>query len=240
MGAAAIPIKDTDIYNNQNNNPGKGVASQSVASKGVGYVSGVGQRVQTKTAEPPAQPKTTYVQPTNSGGGGGGGGGGSSFEVSKTDYESELLAQIRAELEAQKKALDEQAKTAYEQRLAQNTEAFEGNRNQINRNYMRTNNYLNQLYGDAVAGQGLSNRNRNYQNWNNNLTSNDKNYANNNSQALADYNAMLSNNSGTYTQGLYNYVMPVMTNRQNYDDSLINQRNLQALDLDYRKYLAGL
>ena len=141
----------------------------------------------------------------------------------------DIVSKIKDLLNQQKEAADAYYKTLYEQQLSQNREAWESNRNQINKNYMRTNRYINNMYGDAVSGTGLSNRNRNYQNWNNNLTSNNQNRTNNDATALSSYNMGLANNASTLAQGWYNYVLPVYTNRQQNQDNY-----------DYRRYLATL
>ena len=160
---------------------------------------------------------TAEETPVVSGGGGG------------TSGQDDTLEKIKSLLEEQKKQADSYYKTLYEQQLASNKSAWENNRNQINKNYVRTDRYLNNMYGDAVSGTGLSNRMRNYSNWNNNLTENQRNYTNNDASALASYNQGLSNNANTLAQGWYNYVLPVYTNRQQNTD-----------DLDYRKYLMSL
>jgi hypothetical protein len=60
----------------------------------------------------------------------------------------------------------------------------------------------------------LSNRARNYQNWQSNLAENQRNYANNDATALANYNMNRANTASQLAQGWYNYVLPVYTNRQ--------------------------
>ena len=141
----------------------------------------------------------------------------------------DIISKIKALLEEQKKASDEYSKTLYEQALAQNKEAYKGNQRQANLNYMRGDRYLKGLYGDAISGQGLSNRARNNANWQNNLASIRQNWTNNDATAKASYNANLANNASTLAQGWYNYVLPVYANRQTQLDNL-----------DYRKYLASL
>ena len=141
----------------------------------------------------------------------------------------DILNQIKSLLNEQKAAADAYYKSQYEQQLSQNRQAFENNRNQINTNYMRGNRYLQNQYGNAISGTGLTNRTRNLQNWQSNLASNRQNYTNNDATALAQYNSGLANNASTLAQGWYNYVLPVMSNRQQTLD-----------DYDYRRYLASL
>lgn len=171
------------------------------------------------------------VDPTPSGGsGGGGGGGGSSYSM--PDYSSsndDILNQIKALLNEQKAAADKYYKSMYEQQIAQNRQTFENNRDQINLNYMRGNRYLQNQYGNSVSGSGLTNRARNNMNWQSNLASNRQNYTNNDATALAQYNSGLANNASNLAQGWYNYVLPVMSNRQQTMD-----------DYNYRRYLASL
>lgn len=149
----------------------------------------------------------------------GGGGGGTSDDI---------VNMIKNLLNEQKAKADEYYKTLYEQQIAKNKQDWESNRNQINRNFMRGNRYLNSLYGD-VSGLGLSNRARNSQNWQSNLASARQNYTNNDATALSQYNSGLANNASTLAQGWYNYVLPVYTNRQQNED-----------DYAYRRYIANL
>lgn len=188
----------------------------------------------TNAGATPGQYQKVYQQygiiPKSSGGGGG--GGGSAETYSSGGYHTtndDIISKIKALLEEQKKASDEYSKTLYEQALAQNKEAYKGNQRQANLNYMRGDRYLKGLYGDAISGQGLSNRARNNANWQNNLASIRQNWTNNDATAKASYNANLANNASTLAQGWYNYVLPVYTNRQTQLDNL-----------DYRKYLASL
>lgn len=163
----------------------------------------------------------------------------------------DTVDKIKELLEEQKKQADAYYKTLYEQQLSQDRTDWENARNQINRNYARTNRYLNNMYGDAISGTGLSNRARNYANWNNNLSENQRNYDNNVASALAQYNNNLANTANTLSQGWYNYVLPIYTNREQnannmdyqrwaYEQNLNNRRQMNLDDLDYRKYLATL
>ena len=166
---------------------------------------------------------------SSGGGSSSGGGGGEMPTYTVRDNTDEIVNRIQALLNEQKAQADAYYKSLYEQQLSQNKQAWEDNRNQINLNYKRAERFLNNNYGNAVSGAGLSNRTRNYTNWNNNLAENQRNYANNNASALSSYNQGLANNASTLAQGWYNYVLPVYTNRQ---------RNID--DYDYRRYLASL
>lgn len=191
-------------------------------------------------------------EPTYGGGGSGSGSSPSQSEAEKAQKEVEdTVAKLKELLDEQKRQAEDYYKTLYEQQLASNLTDWENNRNQINRNYMRTNRYLNSMYGDAVSGVGLSNRARNYSNWNNNLAQNDRNRTNNDATALANYDSNLANVASQLAQGYYNYVLPVYTNRQTNADNmdyqvwalqqqLENRRQMNLDDLDYRKYLASL
>lgn len=155
-----------------------------------------------------------------------GGGGDYSYSGGSTD---DIVNQIKDLLNQQKEQADAYYKTLYEQQTAQNKQAWENNRNQINRNFARGSRYLQNMYGDSMSGAGLSNRARNYQNWQSNLAENQRNYTNNDATALANYNMNRANTASQLAQGWYNYVLPVYTNRQQTLD-----------DYDYRKYLASL
>ena len=141
----------------------------------------------------------------------------------------DIVNQIKALLKAQQEQANKYYQTLYEQQIAQNKQDWEANRNQINKNYMRGRNYLNQLYGDAITGPGITNQTRNNQNWQSNLASARQNYTNNDATALSQLNMNKANTASTLAQGWYNYVLPVYTNRQQTLD-----------DYDYRKYLASL
>ena len=151
-----------------------------------------------------------------------------SYSGGGTSATDSIVDMIKNLLNEQKQKADEYYKTLYEQQIAKNKQDWESNRNQINRNFMRGNRYLNSLYGD-VSGAGLSNQARNSQNWQSNLASARQNYTNNDATALSQYNSGLANNASTLAQGWYNYVMPIYTNRQQNED-----------DYAYRRYLANL
>lgn len=141
----------------------------------------------------------------------------------------DIVNQIKSLLKEQQEQANKYYQTLYEQQIAQNKQAWENNQNQINRNYMRGSRYLQNMYGDSISGQGLSNMARNYQNWQSNLASNRQNYTNNDATALSQLNMNKANTASTLAQGWYNYVLPVYTNRQQTLD-----------DYDYRRYLASL
>jgi len=172
-------------------------------------------------------PTPRPVAPRNNSGGGNDGGGYSA--PSYSGGSDDILNQIKALLNEQKAQADKYYQTLYEQQVAKNKQDWEANRNQINKNYMRGRNYLNQLYGDSSTGPGISNQARNYQNWQSNLASNRQNYTNNDATALSQLNMNKANTASQLAQGWYNYVLPVYTNRQQTLD-----------DYDYRKYLASL
>lgn len=169
-----------------------------------------------KNQQPQTTPRTTTTTSTNT--------NTSSYHSTNDD----IVSRIKKLLEEQKAAADEYYKTLYEQQLASNKEGYESNRNQVNRNFLRGNRYLNSLY-DGTSGPGITNRARNYQNWQSSLATNRQNYTNNDATALANYNQNKANAASQLAQGWYNYVLPVYTNRQQNQD-----------DYDYRKYIASL
>ena len=183
----------------------------------------------------PASKSKNDPEGPGSGYGSGSGAGGdygyydSGATAPTTSYWEDIVKKIKGYLQEQYDQANKQSKTLYEQRLANNKQAYETDRNQSNLNFLRTQRYLNNQYGDAVSGMGLTNKARNYQNWNNNLSKIRTNYTNNDASALSDYNANLSNNAQTLAQGWYNYVLPIYTNRQQQLD-----------DMEYRKYLASI
>lgn len=215
------------IYNpiggSGNRNGGKGLPGQygnynkvqSIAKKNE-IIAPVKKNIQPVTPEP----ETKYVYVNNS------------TPAPAPAYSSgsdDVLNMIKSLLEQQRAAAEAAYKAQYEQQLAQNKQAWESNRNQINKNFMRGNRYLQSQYGDAISGTGLSNKARNYQNYQSNLASNQQNYTNNDASALAQFN---QNKAGTYStlaNGWYNYVLPIYTNRQQTLD-----------DYNYRRYLASL
>ena len=203
------------------NSVGEVVNSRSTTGQGANRVEAW------RSANTPSTNDTpVYRGTSDSSDSGGGGGGNYSYSSSSTD---DIVDKIKALLEEQKAQADEYYKTQYEQSLSQNKQAWENNRNQINRNYARGDRYLRSMYGDAVSGQGLSNRVRNNANWQSNLATNQQNYTNNDATALANYNMNRANTASQLAQGWYNYVLPVYTNRQQNID-----------DYDYRRYLATL
>lgn len=152
--------------------------------------------------------------------------GGYSYSGSSSD---DIINQIKSLLKEQQEQANKYYQTLYEQQVAKNNQDWEANRNQINKNFMRGRNYLNQLYGDSSTGPGISNQARNYQNWQSNLASARQNRTNNDATALSQLNMNKANTASQLAQGWYNYVLPVYTNRQQTLD-----------DYDYRRYLASL
>ena len=186
------------------------------------------QRVEAwRTANTPTSDNNPPVYRNNdSSSDSGSGGGGYSYSGGSTD---DIVNRIKDLLNQQKEQADNYYKTLYEQQTAQNRQAWENNRNQINRNFARGSRYLQNMYGDSISGAGLSNRARNYQNWQSNLAENQRNYTNNDATALANYNMNRANTASQLAQGWYNYVLPVYTNRQQNED-----------DYAYRRYIASL
>lgn len=139
-----------------------------------------------------------------------------------TSYNDEILNQIKSLLNEQHSKAVDYYNTVYGQAKAQNRTNWENNRNQINLNAKRTDNFIRSMYGDAVSGTGLSNIARNRANQNNNLADNNKNYVNADASALASLNQNLSNAANTLAQGFYNFVLPTYESRQRFNDSLVN------------------
>lgn len=173
-------------------------------------------------------PAPRPVAPRNDNGGGGNSGGGYSAP-SYSGGTDDIVNQIKSLLKEQQEQANKYYQTLYEQQVAKNNQDWEADRNQINRNFMRGRNYLNQLYGDSSTGPGISNQARNYQNWQSNLASARQNRTNNDATALSQLNMNKANTASQLAQGWYNYVLPVYTNRQQTLD-----------DYDYRRYLASL
>ena len=174
-------------------------------------------------------PTPKPVAPRNDSGGGGNSGGGGYSAPSYSGGTDDIVNQIKALLQTQQEQANKYYQTLYEQQVAKNNQDWEADRNQINRNFMRGRNYLNQLYGDSSTGPGISNQARNYQNWQSNLASARQNRTNNDATALSQLNMNKANTASQLAQGWYNYVLPVYTNRQQTLD-----------DYDYRRYLASL
>ena len=140
-----------------------------------------------------------------------------------------ILDQIKALLREQQEASKKYYETMYNQRMNEiNTEANR-NRDLINTNYKRGERYLNNLYGRTDSGNNWTNRARNNQNWLSQLATNRENTANLRDSAAAQRDMGLANAASTMAQGWYNYVLPVMSNRQQTLD-----------DYNYRRYLASL
>ena len=215
---ASFPTSTHKTSSYDNYNKAKSMA-KTIADK-TGLTASKNQTVQNiragmvDTPRPVTQPQASGGEVSYSGGG--------------TSGSDSVLDMIKNLLNEQKQKADEYYKTLYEQQIAKNKQDWESNRNQINRNFMRGNRYLNTIYGD-MTGSGLSNRARNSQNWQSNLASARQNYTNNDATALASYNSGLANNASTLAQGWYNYVLPIYTNRQQNED-----------DYAYRRYIANL
>ena len=202
------------------NSVGEVVNSRSTTGQGA-------QRVEAwRSANTPKTNDTPVYRGTSDSSGSGGGGGDYSYSGGGTE---DIISKIKELLNQQKEQADAYYKTLYEQQTAQNKQSWENNRNQINRNFARGSRYLQNMYGDSVSGQGLSNRARNYQNWQSNLAENQRNYTNNDATALSQYNMNRANTASQLAQGWYNYVLPVYTNRQQNED-----------DYAYRRYIASL
>lgn len=199
---------------------GKGITNNNVGSTMVN-ASKVGANTAVNVAKSQSNPTPSY-----SGGGGGEGYSAPSYSGPSSD---DIINKIKSLLNEQKEQADKYYQTLYEQQIEKNRQGWEADRNQINKNYMRGRNYINQLYGDAITGPGITNQTRNNQNWQSNLASARQNYTNNDATALSQLNMNKANTASTLAQGWYNYVLPVYTNRQ---------QNLD--DYDYRKYLASL
>lgn len=135
-----------------------------------------------------------------------------------------LIEQIKALLSQQYEA---SKKMAEEQRAQSDKESqaeWDNNQRRINVGKMRTNNYLNQLYGNNE--QGISNRIRNQQNWISDINANNRARQDSLNRNSIAYNNALANAHNQMTQGLYNYVLPIYTNRAVNQDNLNFQRSL--------------
>ena len=172
-------------------------------------------------------PKTpTYYPPKTNNTGGGGGESYSAQAYGGGDF-GDIVDVIKSLFAQQQKAAEEAYTAQYEQQKAQNKQAWENNRNQINRNFMRGNRYLQNMYGDAISGTGLSNRARNYQNYQSNLASNLQNYTNNDANALAQFN---QNKAGTYSTLANAYISNLLPAMLTVDDRKYRWANyLQSL-----------
>lgn len=206
--AKVIYTTDTDGNTVMKSPSGKSISSP-YSSNGGSFV----------TPKEPEKPKTetryVYVDNTPAPSGHSGGDG-------NVDY-------IKQKLKEQEEAAKAYYKTLYEQELLNNKNDWERNRNQLNRNYLRADRYLRNLYGNQVSGAGLSNRARNYSNWNSGTADALQSYTNNDANSLAQYNQNLSNVGKTMAQGWYNYVLPIYTNRQIHDDEYAYRRWLAQL-----------
>lgn len=152
--------------------------------------------------------------------------GGYTPPQSNTD---DILNKIRGLLEEQKVKADEYLKSQYNQALEnyKNQERLDSEKANLRKALMDRR--LDEMYGNSVTGSGLSNRVRSNSNWYNDIANIQRDLSNRNTTALQDYNRGLANNASTLSQGWYNYILPIYTNRQ---------QNLD--DLDYRKYVNSL
>lgn len=223
--------KSTALAGTYGNNPAGNSISNYIPGGAPSYIqkTASGKVTDTRNFSTASVPKTTTSSSSGGGGGGvvyvgdGGGGGGGG------GYENSILDQIKSLLKEQQEASKKYYETMYNQRMNEiNTEA-DNNRNLINKNYKRGERYLNSMYGNTDSGTNWTNRARNNQNWLSQLAQNRENASGLRDSAAAQRDLGLSNAANTLAQGWYNYVMPVMTNRQNYSDSLA-----------YRNYLANL
>ena len=177
----------------------------------------------------------SYMNNTAPAGGNNYSSGGSSSGGSGGDYSysgggsDDILNQIKSLLKEQQEASKRYYETMYNQRMNEINQESTRNRNLINTNYKRGERYLNNLYGNTDSGTNWTNRARNNQNWLSQLATNRENTAGLRDSAAASRDLGLANAASTMAQGWYNYVLPVMTNRQNQLD-----------DYAYRRYLANL
>ena len=190
--------------------------------------------------------------PTGGTGGGNTGSGGetsypSSYSSSsgsnsssvKTEQE-DVLQKIKDLLAEQEKKAEEAYRAQLEEQYAKNAELWRDNADQINVNRKRASNFVNALYGPIDSGAGRTNFARIASNWMSDHNSNNRAKATNDATALNSYNTNLSNAYSTLASGYGNFVMPVYTNRQLQLDQLAQQERLNAMDYDYRRFLAGL
>ena len=219
----------------QNN---KSNSSSSSKSSGQGFKpTVVNNRVTTGKNNP------TPVVPGTSGNGNGGGsksssassGGGSGYTITgpantgTTSSTDDVLKKIRAYLEEQYNKANEYQATLRDQGYAEAEKNATENRERANLAYKQADRRISNMYGNDISGAGLSNISRNSTNWANNLNNINRDYATARQSVLANYNNALSNNASTLANGWYNYILPIYTNRE-----------INANDLDYRKYIANL
>ncbi len=203
---------------------------------------------------------TENPQGTPSGGGGGGGQNysytppvmypfsstGSTYNYEAPDY-SDYLSKMKDLLEEEKRARNEATESQYRALIGKADRNYEDTRNQIERNNVRTQRWLDENYGGYTTGQGLTNRLRANTNLENNLADALKNrseaYQNAETQrqsSLADavksYNSQYSN----LAQNMYGtqFSNELKRYQMNLEDE--QQRRQQELDYQYRLYLKQL
>ena len=178
--------------------------------------------------------KNNNVLPSNTSNvSGNTGSSGSSINYGNYSYSGgssdDILDQIKSLLTQQQEASKNYYNTLYSQRMNEINAEANRNRDLINANYKRGERYLNNLYGRTDSGNNWTNRARNNQNWLSQLATNRENVSSLRDSAAAQRDLGLANAASTMAQGWYNYVLPIMSNRQQTLD-----------DYDYRRYLASL
>lgn len=202
----------------------------------------------TKAEEPqndPIVPKNPTGGSTGSSSGSSSGGG--DYSSSSSSYSSSLsqaeqeredyLQMVKDLLAEQRRKAEEAYKARYEEELANNTGLWRSNADQINLNRARAERLSRNLYGEE-SGANNTNIARIGANWASSHNENNRNLATNNSTALTNYNTNLSNSYNTLANGYSNFVLPVYTNDINNLRELQYRREANAVDYDYRKFLA--
>ena len=161
-----------------------------------------------------------------------------SSNYTQAEQQKEDIVQKLKDLLAEQ---ERKAKEAYEAQLqeqyAKNKELWRSNADQINLNRARAERFSRNLYGEE-SGANNTNMARIGAGWASSHNQNNRNLASNDATALSNYNTNLSNAYNTLASGYSNFVLPVYTNRQNYLDELQYRRDANALDYDYRRFLA--
>ena len=177
---------------------------------------------------------------TSTGGGDySGSSSSSSSSMSQAEQQKEDIVQKLKDLLAEQ---EKKAKEAYEAQLqeayAKNKELWRSNADQINLNRARAERFSRNLYGEE-SGANNTNMARIGAGWASSHNQNNRNLASNDATALQNFNTNLSNAYNTLASGYSNFVLPVYTNRQNYLDELQYRRDANAMDYDYRRFLAN-
>lgn len=185
----------------------------------------------------------TYAPTTTTATSSGGGGGGGSYSPSapKVDYENEWIEKIKSMLGEKytqgKKSID----TMYDQGKVNLLSALRDAERQANLEREQAKNFVARGGNAPQGAYGMIGPMAKLaSNWQTAQNTNKQNYNNNLANLTSQYNSNLANLEDQQVQGLYNFVLPVYTNRQNYADSLRNQLAMNAQELDFRKYLATL